>query len=319
MHYPLVSLAMRKVGELVVTLFVASVLIFSLVALVPGDPAAALAGGTRPNPETLAAIRRQFRLDDPIWQRYLGWIGDLFTGNLGTSFVYRANVTDIIGPRIGTSLLLVAYSALIILVVGVGVGVAGALGNRVVDRGLSVLTAIAMGAPTFVVAIFLISVFALGLGWFPVFGAGDDFGDQLYHLTLPAIAMSFAYFAFVARITRSSVRGEMFSEHVETARSRGLAPRQYIPHHVLRNASAQIFSVAGLTIASLFAATVVAEQAFGINGIGSLLVQSAARQDLPTVQIISLAMVFAFVVVNTVVDIVNAAIDPRTATRGRTA
>jgi peptide/nickel transport system permease protein len=274
-----------------------------------------LAGGSVPNPETLAAIREQFRLDDPVWLRYLSWLQDLLTGNLGKSYVFRTDIASLIIPRAGTSLLLVAYSAVIILVLGIGLGILAALGNKTTDRFVSIFSSIAMGAPTFVVAILLITVFALYLDWFPIYGKGTDFLDQLRHLTLPAVAMSCAYFAFVARITRTAVRAEMHSEHVDTARSRGIPRRSYIPRHVLRNSSTQILSVSGITIAGLFASTAVAEQAFGIGGLGSLLVEAAARQDLPVVQVLSLLLVAAFVLINTSVDLVNTALDPRAASR----
>jgi peptide/nickel transport system permease protein len=309
----------RRVLGLVVTVAVASIAIFAVLAIAPGDPAAALAGGSVPNPATLAAIREQFRLDEPIVVRYLGWLGDVLTGDFGRSFVYRADVADLIAPRIGTTLLLVAYSAAIILIVGIGSGVLAALGGRIADRAVTAVASVAMGAPTFVVAIFLIALFAVTLDWFPVFGSGVGFWDSVHHLTLPAVAMSFAYLAFVSRLTRSAVRTELYSEHVDTARSRGIRPRHYLMSDVLRNATPQVLAVSGITIASLFAATAVAEQAFGVNGIGSLMVEAAARQDLPVVQLLSLFMVVAFVVINTLVDIANALIDPRTVAKGSNA
>lgn len=302
----------RKLFALLVTMLVASFVIFSALFLAPGDPATLL-GGRNATPEALAAIRAQFGLDDPFLLHYGRWLGDLLTGDLGRSYVYRADIIDLVVPRMGTTLLLVGYAATIILVLGIGSGILAALGRPAADRAVTVVTSVLMGAPTFVVAIILITVFSLYLTWFPVYGTGEGFADQLYHLTLPAVAMSCAYLAFVSRITRSAVRAEMFSEHVDTARSRGLAPAYYIPHHVLRNSSSQIFAVSGITIAGLFASTAVAEQAFGINGVGSLLVEAATRQDLPVVQILSLFLVAAFVIVNIVVDLVNAAIDPRIA------
>tara|TARA_R110002020_G_scaffold75315_13_gene191788 strand:+ start:443 stop:1399 length:957 start_codon:yes stop_codon:yes gene_type:complete len=305
-----------RVLALVITVLVASLAIFGLLALVPGDPAAALAGTSEPNPETIAEIRKQFRLDDPFLTRYFGWLGDLVAGDLGRSFVYRAEVTSLLSDRIGNSLFLVVYSAIIILVAGVGLGVLAALGGRRTDRIITIFSSIAMGAPTFVVAILLITTFSVYLDWFPVFGSGDDFLSQLHHLTLPAIAMSLAYLAFVSRMTRTSVRAEMLSEHVETARTRGVPARHIVWRHVLRNALPQILSVSGITVAGLLASTAVAEEAFGVSGVGSLLVEAAARGDIPVVQIIALMMVVAFVSVNTVVDIINGALDPRIAAKG---
>ncbi|MFB6672067.1 ABC transporter permease [Streptomyces sp. NPDC056390] len=308
-------LLVRRVTELVVTVFVTSVVIFSAFLLMPGDPAVLLAGGKQQSPEVMEALRGQFRLDDPVVVRYFGWLGDLVTGDFGRSYIYRADVVDLIGPRVETTLLLLAYAAILLLALGIGGGIAAGLGGKRLDRGITVLASLSMGAPTFVVAAALVTVFSLYLGWFPATGAGSGFLDQLRHLTLPALTMSLASAAFVARLTRGAVRAELHSEHVDTARSRGIAPHHYVPRDVLRNAAPQIFSVSAITIASLVAYTAVVESAFGINGIGSLLVSAASRQDLPVVQILSLCMVVIFVVVNTVIDLVNAALDPRMAVR----
>jgi peptide/nickel transport system permease protein len=308
----------RRLGALVLTVVVASVVIFASMALAPGDPAAALAGGMTPNPQTLAAIREQFHLDEPFLTRYVLWAQGLVSGDLGTSFVYRTDVADLIAPRVGTTLLLMTYSAVLILALGIGSGLLAALRGGGTDRSVTVVTSALMGAPTFAIAILLIWVFSQLLNWFPVFGTGEGLLDQLWHLTLPAIAMSCAYLAYVSRMTRTAVREEMFSEHAETARSRGLPEAVVTRRHVMRNASPQVLAVSGIVIAGLLASTAVAESAFGVRGIGSLLVEAAGRRDLPVVQILSLVMVVAFVVVNTTVDLVNAAIDPRIVTGAHT-
>lgn len=268
-----------------------------------------------PNPATLQQIRLQFHLDDPLWLRYVHWMGDLITGHLGTSFVYRADVASLIGPRLGTSLLLVAYAAVLIVVFGIGSGVLAALRGPKTDRSVTVVASVLMGAPTFVVAIFLIWLFSQQLNWFPVYGTGDGLGDQLWHLTLPAIALSCAYVAFVSRVTRTAIRAELFSEQVETARSRGIPWALTVRRHILWNATPEILAVSGIAVAGLIAGTAVAERAFGINGIGSLLVDAASRKDLPVVLILSLILVVVFVLVNTIVDVINVAIDPRIAER----
>lgn len=303
----------KRLLALVVTVFIASVLIFLAFALTPGDPATVLAGGSRPDPATLAQIRHEFHLDAPLWQRYVIWVGGLLRGDLGESFVYRTPVGELIGPRIETTLMLTAYATILIIVFGVGSGILAALSGRITDRAVTVVGSILMGGPTFVVAMFLIWVFSQKLDWFPVYGSGDGFFDMIWHLTLPAVAMSCAYLAFLSRITRTAVRTELGSEHVETATSRGIHRSAIVTGHVLRNASPEVFAVSGITIAGLIASTAVAETAFGVNGIGSLLVQAAGRKDLPVVLVISLIMVVAFVVINTIVDMINVAIDPRIA------
>jgi peptide/nickel transport system permease protein len=316
---PIVLFIGRRFVALVATLLVASVVIFAGLAIAPGDPAAMLAGGSMPNPAALAAIRAQYHLDDPWPAQYWHWLSGLLSGDLGQSIVFRSDVSSLLGGRVVNTLLLVAYAGTLILVFGVGLGLMSALRGRRTAQAVAVTTTVAMAAPTFVTAIVLIWLFATKLSWLPVYGSGDGLADKLRHLTLPAIALSLSFVAYVAQVTRAAVGAELHSEHVDTARGRGLPYRTIVRHHVLRNAAGPILAVSGLTIAGLFAGTAVAEQAFGVNGIGSLLVQSAAKQDLAVVQILALFMVAAFVVVNTAVDVANVVLDPRLADRRGTA
>jgi peptide/nickel transport system permease protein len=308
-----VAYVVRKVALMFLTLFIASIVIFGSLALSPGDPAASLAGGSMPNPQNLAAIRAEFHLDDPIWIQYGHWLGGVLSGDMGRSMVFRTDMSTLLSGRLVTTALLVTYAGLLIIVLGIGLGLVAALRGRRARTAVTVATTVAMGAPTFVVAIGLIALFSSGLNWFPVFGAGSGLIDRLWHLTLPAIALACSYVAYVATVTRAAIQEELVSEHVETARSRGIAEHLIVRRHVLRNASAPILTVSGLSIAGLFAGTAVAEQAFGISGVGSLLVEAAAKKDLAVVQIISLFMVAAFVVINTVVDTINFALDSRVA------
>ncbi|GAA5030641.1 ABC transporter permease [Microbacterium fluvii] len=301
---------LRKLGGLVLTLFLSSVVIFSAVLLTPGDPVTALAGGVRPTPEMIAQIRAEHHLDDPVWQQYLHWVASVLSGDLGTSFVYKTDVVDLIAPRIGITFLLVVYTVVLIAIFGVGSGIVAATRGRGTDRAILVATSIGVALPTFVVAILLIWVFGRVLGWFPVYGTGDGFWDNLYHLTLPAISLSVLYIAYLSRITRGAVVAQLHAEHVDTARVRGIPRAQIFRRHVFLNASPVILSVSGATIAGLFAVSAIAEQAFGIGGLGSLLTEAAARKDLPVVQIISLLLVALFVVLNAIADVAIAVIDP---------
>ncbi|MEV4282668.1 ABC transporter permease [Actinoplanes xinjiangensis] len=307
---------LRRLAGVVTTVAVASVVIFGALYLAPGDPASLLAGGNQPDPAALAAIRERHHLDDPLPVQYWHWLSGLLSGDPGVSLVLREPVTALIGARIGTTMLLVAYASVLILTLGVAAGVLAAVGGRRVDRALTVLTTVLMAAPAFVAAILLIWLFATTLSWFPVFGSGTGFADRIHHLTLPALALSGGYVAYVSRITRSEVRAELAADHVAAAQGRGLPRWTVLRRHVLRNAAPPIVAVSGVTVAGLFAATAVAEQAFGVAGLGSLLVQSAARQDLVVVQALSLLLVTVFVVVNMLVDVLNATLDPRLAKSG---
>lgn len=304
-----------RIVALVATLAVASVAIYGLLFIAPGDPATLLIGGAKPNPQAVAQIHKEYHLDDPFFSQYWRWVSGVAHGDFGRSLAYRDDVSNLMSGRIANTLLLVLYAGALILAVGVGGGMIAALRGGRAETALTVGSSVAMAFPTFVVAVFLISIFATKLSWFPVFGAGEGLADKLWHLTLPAISLAFAYIAWVARVTQVSVRAELGAEHVDTAHSRGLPERWIVRRHVLRNASPPILAVSGLMIAGLFAGTAVAEEAFGIDGVGSLLVESAAKQDLAVVQVLSLLMVAAFVVVNSVVDIANVALDPRQAVR----
>lgn len=298
-----------KIGGLLLTLFLSSVVIFSAQKMT-GDPVSTITGGVRPTPELIAQVRADYHLDDPIWSQYLRWVSGVFTGDFGDSFVYKTPVMDLILPRIGTTLLLVVYAVILIAVFGIGSGLVAGMRGGKVDRVMMLGTSVGVAMPTFVVAIFLIWLFGRELSWFPVYGSGDGVLDTIWHLTLPAISLAVLYIAYMSRISRGAVVAQKSAEHVDTAKVRGLPEGKIFRRHILYNATPQILSVSGATIAGLFAISALAEQAFGINGLGSLLVEAAARNDLPVVQVVSLILVSLFVILNAVADILSAAIDP---------
>ena len=300
---------LRKIGGLAITLVIASFLIYAAIYVAPGDPATLIAGG-HATPQLLAEIRTEYHLKDPLPTRYWDWLSGVVHGNLGLSFVYRQSVTSLLGARVGNTVFLVLYASLLILVIGISLGIVSALLRRT-GAAITVGTSVGLATPSFVAAIILTTVFAVNLGWFPVFGAGVGFSNRLWHLTLPAVALALSWLAYVAQITKTSVRDELDGEHVDTARARGLPERDIVRKHVLRNAMIPITTVSGLTIAGLLAGTVVVETAFGISGIGSFLVQSVSAKDFAVVQAISLIMVATFVILNAVVDVLNGILDPR--------
>jgi peptide/nickel transport system permease protein len=304
----------RRLGGLVLTLLVSSFVVFSAVYLAPGSPIGFLTGGRSLSPETIQSIEEQYHLNDPFLTRYWDWLTGVLHGDFGQSIIFRQDVGPLISARVETTLLLVLMSAVLIIVVGVSLGALAALRGGRTDTAVLLGGSVGIAVPSFVAAIVLISVFAVNLGWFPVFGAGSGFGDRLYHLVLPSIALALSSTAFVARVTRTTMRAELAREHVETARTRGIPERLVVRRHVFRNALIPITTVGGLTVASLIAGSVVVEQAFGLNGLGQFLIQSVNAKDFAVVQAISLILVVAFVVVNTAVDVTYTLIDPRVAT-----
>lgn len=294
-----------------VTLAVSAFLIFVALRLVPGDPVAAVTSGQRLTPEQLDGLRSEYGLDEPLLTSFVSWMGGVLHLDFGNSFVYRTSVSDLIVSRLSVSAGLIAYAAVLTVLFGLGLGLFAAARGGIADHGTVVVTSIAVATPAFVTAIILISVFSVRLGWFPALGAGEGFTDRVYHLTLPAIALSFAAFGVMARIARSAFLDEKAREHVEVAESRGIPRRTVMRKHVVRNGLAPVLTVISLLVASLFVGTAVVETAFGIDGVGSLLVQSVARRDLPVVQGIALISVTLFVVTSTVVDLLLPSIDPR--------
>jgi peptide/nickel transport system permease protein len=311
------AFVLRRLAMLVVALLVSSFVIFAGLQLAPGDPLAALSGGRSLSPETLATLRAQYHLDDPFLVQYWHWLIGALQGDLGQSIAQRQDVSSIISERIGVTAELVLLAALMILAAGIGLGILAGLRRGAVDTGVLIATSVLAAIPSFVAAILLLSVFAVNLGWFPAIGAGEGFGDRLWHLVLPAVALAASALAIVARVTRVSVREELEREHVHTAVSRGIPWRLVVRRHVLRNAAIPIATVSGLTITSLIALSAVVERAFGINGIGATLVQAAASKDLALVQGIALVLVTAFVIGNTLVDLLYALLDPRVALGSR--
>lgn len=302
----------RKLLGMVITLFITSFLVFGSLYIAPGDPLTFLLQGRSPTPEMVDSVSAQYGLDDPFLVQYWHWLGGVLHLDFGRSLQFREDVASLIGARLPTTLGLIALSGLIICVVGLTAGVVGALrAGRGSDKALLVASTVLAAIPSFVAAIILISVFSVRLGWFPTSGAGVGFADRLYHLFLPSVALSLTFIALVSRVTRSSMLDELRREHVEVALSRGMRMRSVVRRHVLRNALGPILTITGLLVAGLMVASAVVETAFALNGMGSLLVQSVDKQDFAIVQAIVLLVVFAFVIVNTVVDIAYPFIDPR--------
>jgi peptide/nickel transport system permease protein len=301
----------HRVVMLAVTLLVSSFAIYSAVYLAPGNPIAALTGGRTPSPEAIEVLEQRYNLDDPFLVRYVKWLGNALQGDLGVSIQLRQNVSTLISQRIGTTIQLVVYASLLIIIVGIGLGIIGGLKRGVPDFFVIVITTIGAAIPAFVAATMLLFLFAVQLGWFPALGTGEGLVDSVHHMTLPAIALAASSMSLVARVTRAAVREEAEREHVQTAESRGISRRHIVRRHILRNAAVPITTVVGLTIAALFALSAVVERAFAINGLGAYLIQAALSKDMAVVQGISLVFVTVFVVVNTIVDVLCAVLDPR--------
>ncbi|MFD8014643.1 ABC transporter permease [Streptomyces sp. NPDC058955] len=302
-----------RLAGLVAVLFVTSVVVFGTIHLAPGDPVTFLLHGRPASPETVAALRAEHHLDDPLVVQYVTWLGDVLGGDLGRSAQYHQDVTALLGSRLPGTALLVGYAALLVAVLGVGTGILAALRPGLLDKTVLIGTGVATATPAFVTAIALVSLFSVQLGWFPGPGGGaaEGLGPRLHQLTLPAFALALTFAGLLARVTRSAMLDELGREHVEVARARGVAGRAVVRRHVLRNALGPVVTVGGTMLAGLLISTAIVETAFDVPGLGSLLVQSVTSQDFAVVQAITLLSVAAFVVVNLAVDLLAPLIDPR--------
>lgn len=300
-----------RLTGLLVTLFLASIVVFASLYLAPGGPEAVILGGRTPTPEMLEAARARYSLDDPLWLRYLHWAGGFITGDLGTSFVGGQEVAARIAAAAPTSITLITSAVLLILVLGAGLGLVAALSSPRIDRFIGVLSGLMAGTPSFVSSTIAIAVFAVLLGWFPAYGQPGEGLNGLRGFILPAICLALSAAPLLLRVTRQSVHDELHREYVLTARVRGESPTNVVMRHVLPNAAAPILTAAGLVIAALLAASVVVEYAFGLQGIGSLLVSAVNQKDFPTVQALTMLLVTIFVATNALIDIYVQATDPK--------
>jgi peptide/nickel transport system permease protein len=302
---------LNRIAALALVLLVASFIVFAGMYLAPGSPEQFLVQGRTVSPEVLAAIRVQYGLDDPFLVRYWNWLVQVFQGNLGRSLITQQDVTTLVGSRLPTTLFLAGYAAVLIVIFGIGLGVLSATRSGVFEKVVVFGSNLGFAVPTFFAALILMSVFGANLGWFPVSGSGSGLLDRFWHLTLPAIALSFPAVAVVARITRTAVREEQGSEHVVMAIARGIPQQIVLWRHTIRNSMLPVTTVIGTNIAGLLAAAFVIEYAFTLDGIGSLLVNSVQKKDFAVVQAIALILVFAFGLINLIVDLLYAVIDPR--------
>lgn len=306
-----------RIGGMLLTLLIASMVIFGALYVAPGSPLTYLTHGRSMPKSAIADLKHQYRLDEPLPAQYWHWLTSALHGDFGKSIIFRDDVSSLLEPRAVNTIALIAVSAVVIIVLGLGIGIFAGLRPGRTSSALIGLSTIGMAIPSFVVAVVLTLIFAVDLRWFPAFSSGSGFGDRLYHLVLPATALALSSVAFVSRLTQTAVQHELGADHVQTAMSRGLPYRAVVRKHVLRNAGIPMLTVSGLTVAGLIASSVVVEQVFQLNGLGSYLVSAVQQKDFPVVQAICLIYVMAFIVLNTVIDLAYSLLDPRIGAAGK--
>ncbi|MBR2698358.1 MAG: ABC transporter permease [Clostridia bacterium] len=292
--------------------FLASILIFAMVRVTPSDPIASMTKGKRISQETREALIRQFHLDKSVLEQYVIWITGALRGDLGNSYTKKQPVTDIIAGRLPTTMQIVLMSAVLAIALSIPIGIICAVKmNTLIDRLLSTLTLILVASPVFLTAIVLMLVFALNLRWFPSFGAGKSFTENLYYLFLPSLALSLSMVALIARITRSNMIEQLNAPYATTAVAKGIPYRKVVLKHCFKNTVIPVVTVASLQIGTMIVGAVLVENVFALGGIGDVLISAIKASDYPVVQGITLMLVTVFALINLLVDILYAVIDPR--------
>lgn len=297
----------RVLLRFVLSLFLASVVIFLLLRLIPGDPARVALGVTATD-EAVEALARQLGTDRPLVVQYLDWVGGLLTGDFGMSLASRQDITPLIIDRAQVSLILCGLAMVLSLLIALP------LGMWTANRVLPTLAQIGIAIPSFLTGILLVTVFSVHLGWVPANGwipPGTDFLGFLQRIILPVIALTLVQAAILTRYVRSAVLEVLDREFIRTARSAGASISEALWRHGLRNAALPVLTVAGLQLTSLIVGAVVIERVFLIPGLGSMLLDSVARRDLTAVQTIVMLLVVFTLTVNLIVDVTYRLIDPR--------
>ncbi|MEG1681577.1 MAG: ABC transporter permease, partial [Stenotrophomonas sp.] len=309
---------LKRLLTLLATLAAASIVVFAVLEILPGNAAQVLLGPDA-SPEAIAELANQLGLNQPAVQRYFHWIGGLLTGDMGTSYAYGSPVLDLVLERLALTAPLAIIAMLFTTVIAITAGVyAASRHNKLGDVSVMGLAQIGIAIPNFWFAILLILLFSVKLQWFSAGGfpgwtedAGGGFWPALQALFLPAIALAVVQAAILARITRSAVLDVQQEDFVRTARAKGLSQQATLWRHVLRNAMIPVVTVMGLQFANLLAGTIVVENVFSLPGLGRLIFQSISNRDLIVVRNCVMLLAALVVLVNFVVDLLYAVIDPR--------
>jgi peptide/nickel transport system permease protein len=306
--------ALTRLVSLGLSLVVASMVVFLVIEIVPGDPAAYMLG-MNATPETVAALRTELGLDAGPVARYLGWVGGMIRGDFGTSYTYRTPVAGMVADRVTVSLPLALYALALSTLIAFPAGVlAASRRGTAADAGVMGATQLGVAVPNFWFAMLLVLVFAVTLRWFSAGGfPGWDAGFRpaMKALTLPAIALALPQASILARVLRSALLDTLGEDFIRTARAKGLTRSQALWRHALRNAMIPVLTIIGLQFSFLLAGAIIIENVFFLPGLGRLVFQAISQRDLIVVESVVMLLVFAVIVVTFAVDLAYALVDPR--------
>lgn len=309
----MIRFATQRLLSLTLSLIAASVVIFALIEVIPGDPAAFMLG-LNAEPDTVNALREELGLNGTMAERYLGWVGGMVQGDLGHSYTYRVPVSELVLQRLWVSLPLAIYALGLSTIIAFPVGLlAAARRGKATDYGIMGATQLGIAVPNFWFAMLLVLVFAVKLRWFNAggFPGWDNPAAAIKALTLPAIALALPQASILARVMRSAIIDTLGQDYIRTARAKGLNRRQTVLRHALRNAMIPVLTIIGLQFSFLLAGAIIIENVFYLPGLGRLIFQGITQRDLIVVESVVMLLVFAVILVTFVVDLAYAIADPR--------
>ena len=304
---------LNRLLSLLLSLLAASIVIFLILEVVPGDPASFMLG-LNATPESAAALREALGLDGPPLQRYLNWLFGFFRGDLGISYTYKVPVAELVADRIWLSLPLAIYALALSTLIAFPVGIlAASRRGSAADVSVMGLTQLGVAVPNFWFAMLLVLLFAVTLRWFSAggFPGWEDPWLALKALTLPAVALALPQASILARVMRSALLDTLGEDYIRSARAKGLSRRQTLWRHALRNALIPVLTIIGLQFSFLLAGAIIIENVFFLPGLGRLVFQGITQRDLIVVKSVVMILVFAVIMVTFVVDLTYALVDPR--------
>ena len=310
----MLSYVIRRLLATIPVMAVVALVVFLMLRLTTGDPAAIIAGDNATS-QDVAEIRAKLGLDRPVAEQFVIWLGRILRGDLGESFFFKKQVAELMLERLEPTVALAACTIILAVLMAVPLGVLAAWKRGTwIDHGVMGVSVLGFSVPVFVIGYLLIYLFAIELAWLPVQGyqrLREGFGGFIERLILPSLTLAVVYVALIARITRGSVLEALNADHVRTARAKGLGDLTVLLRHVLRNAAVPIVTVIGLGVALLIGGVVVTESVYAIPGLGRLTVDAVLARDYPTVQAVILLFSVVYVMINLLVDLTYTVLDPR--------
>jgi peptide/nickel transport system permease protein len=315
----MLSYALRRLAMIIPVLLGISVIVFLIMAMIPGDPALAILGSFA-TPENTAQLRQDLGLDRSLFQQYFIWLGNLLYGDFGRSYSLNRPVIDEVLERLGPTLLLAGASLILCTILGLATGVVSAVRQYGwQDKALTLAVLVGLSTPSFWLGLILVLIFSVSLRWFPVSGmyaiyGGGGLADLLHHLVLPAITLAVVATGVIARLTRSTMLEVLRQDFVRTARAKGLTERTVILRHALRNALVNIVPIIGIQTGFVLGGAVYIETVFQWPGIGRMLVTAISTRDILLVQGGVLVVAACYVLINLAADLIQHMLDPRIGT-----